>query len=141
MAAQGSSDRHPPILPAEWKSNGRLHLQTQPSITLLHDQILRAEEPCTLDISFHRTHPPLPPPPLTPSTTAIPPPTRLLAGVTTLPVNKSFPAQVTFGMFNLREVQMCLAKSKRRLFCLCVIIFEMQHLILFEERKGKSCTI
>lgn len=29
--AQGSGDWHPPILRAEWKSNGRLHLQTQMS--------------------------------------------------------------------------------------------------------------
>lgn len=34
-------------------------------------------------------------------------PLFLLAWVTALSVNKSFPAQVTYGMFNLRDVQMC----------------------------------
>lgn len=29
VVAPGSRDRHPPILPTEWKSNGRLHLQTR----------------------------------------------------------------------------------------------------------------
>lgn len=32
---QGEGDWHPPILPSEWKSNGRLHLQTLPNIILL----------------------------------------------------------------------------------------------------------
>ena len=126
VVAQGSRDQHPPILPAEWKSNGRLHLQTRPSIVLLHDGILRAEELCTLNISFHRTHHP---PPHRPHH---PPHPRLLAGVTTLPVNKSFPAQVTFGMFNLREVQMCSAKRQAPLlFMSIVIILEMPCLLFF----------
>lgn len=46
----------------------------------------------------------------TPSPLSQPP--RLLAGVIILPVNRTFPAQVILGMFNLREVQMCLTKSK-----------------------------
>lgn len=107
------------------------------SIILLHNGILRAEELCTLNISFHRTHRPLPHRPHHPSP---PPPPRLLAGVTTLPVNKSFPAQVTFGMFNLREVQMCSAKS-RRPFCLWVLWSSWRCRVFFffwKERKSDA---
>ena len=44
---------------------------------------------------------------LTPNPTLCPRPPCLLAGVTALLVNKSFPAQVTFGMFNLRGESRC----------------------------------
>lgn len=68
-----------------------------------------------------------------------PPPPCLLAGVTTLPVNKSFPAQVTFGMFNLREVQMCSAESKRRLFCLWVSRSSRRCNVFFSLRRERVC--
>lgn len=108
------------------------------SIILLHNGILRAEELCTLNISFHRTHRPLPHRPHHPSPP--PPPPRLLAGVTTLPVNKSFPAQVTFGMFNLREVQMCSAKS-RRPFCLWVSWSSWRGRVFFFSERRERATL
>ena len=108
---RGAGTRHPPILPAEWKSNGRLHLQTQPCIipqpnlksrgTLYIRHILSQESSPTdpsLPPSLHLHHPL---------------PTLLPLGRSddTAGEHKSFPAQVTFGMFNLREVQMCSSNS------------------------------
>lgn len=53
VAARGNKDWHPPILHTEWKSNGRLHLQTQSNVTIL--QISRCS--LTHPSSPHPHHP------------------------------------------------------------------------------------
>lgn len=129
--AQGSGDWHPPILRAEWKSNGRLHLQTQMSyFQERRDSAELPYRPLSAPSSFvphhpwhYRRHPTRP---------------RLLAGVTTLPANKSFPARVTFGMFFLREVQMCSAKNANGRL-LCFVGRHRRFSVFVERQNGKSC--
>lgn len=107
--------------PAGW------NLKTQPKVSFTYI----SDELCVITIGITVRCHPAPP--------SLPPPC-LLAGVTALLVNKSFPAQVTFRMFNLREDQMCSEKETHKqrasLLFMSVMIFEgsSPRLFLFEVK-------
>lgn len=65
VAAQGSRDRHPPILPAEWKSNGRLHLQTAKYHTTTYSNLKAKDTLYTHHILSQESS--IPPPPMIPA--------------------------------------------------------------------------
>ena len=99
---------HPPILLAQWHSNGRLHLQTaanyhsttQPTLTQSPLNSTSTSPP-----TANHKHPALPTPPSC---------SFLLAEETAPPVSIWFPAQVTYGMFHPRGIQMCATEKSGR---------------------------
>lgn len=102
------------------------------NVILPHKQISRVEGLGKAAISPTATPPPfVPHHPL-----ALQPPPH--PRVTTLPANKSSPARVTFGMFILREVQMCSAKNANGLL-LCFVGRHRRFSVFVERQNGKSC--